>query len=355
MSSLANTTEKLRSTIKIGGIAIGSIFILYLFIIGGVFLKNMFFPTPPDAPEQLFGQLPEIIFEMNASAAINYQLNTISGELPTNLPNKMLVYKLDTPRPDLLALKSARSIASNSGFKNGETKISDNIYQWSNPSTNAVLQFNVNTKDFEIRSNFLTNQNIIANAVFPNEDRMKQYASDLLGLLRVNQEGLSYNERGAKYYTFSGNTPTQVDNLFNAKAVRLNLYNNDIQNELGTFSFVYPNPEFPLVTILAAFPSSTRMIVLESESYNKIITDESSDYPIKSPSEAFSDLEGGMGYLYNPNSLNTIQITEVYLAYYLDKNITEYAQPVYVFEAIDSRAYVPAIKYVPQLEESTSE
>lgn len=355
MSSLANTTEKLRFTIKIGGIAIGVIFILYLFIMGGVFFKNIFFPTAPDAPEQAFGQLPEIIFEMNASPAINYQLNTTSGELPTNLPNRMLVYKLDTLRPDLLALKNTRSIASNSGFKSGEVKISDSIYKWSNPSTNAVLQFNINTKDFEIRSNFLANQNIITNAVFPNEDRMRQYASDILGSLRVNQDGLSYNEKGAKYYTFSGNTPIQVDNLFNAKAVRLNLYNNDIQNDLGTFSFVYPNPEFPLVTILAAFPSSTRMIVLEGESYNKIITDESSDYPIKSPSEALSDLESGIGYLHNPNNLNTIQITEVYLAYYLDKDIIEYTQPVYVFEAIDARAYVPAIKYSPQLEESTSE
>ena len=355
MSSLAGTTEKLRSVLKIGGIAGAILFGIYLFIMGGIFVKNIFFPSAPDAPEQAFGQLPEIIFEQNASPAINYQINTVTGELPTSLPSRMLVYKLEKPRPDLLALQNSRKIASSAGFKDAETKISNSIYQWTNPTTNSVIKFDITSKSFEINSNLTSNQAILANAVIPDEDRMKRYVNDFLRSLMVDLENLSYTENSIKYYNFINNTLVEADNPFTAKLVRLSLYNNNIQNDLGDFSFVYPNPEFPLVTLLVAFPSSARMAVLGGESFNKIVSKESSDYPIKSPSTAFEDLQSGLGYLSNPNELNRIEITDVYLAYYLDKNTNEYAQPVYVFEGATAKAFVPATQYATTSAGVTSE
>lgn len=355
MSSLASTTEKMRLFLKIGGLIAAVLFGIYLFITGGIFIKNIFFPDAPTAPKQEFGQLPEIIFEQKASSAINYRINTVTGELPTDLPSKMFVYKLIQPKPDLLALQNARSIAANAGFKDSELKISDTVYQWTNPTTNAVLRMDINTKSFEISSNLISNRSIILNAFIPEEDRIKQYISDYLLSLGVDLKSLSYTEKSFTYYTFSGDVLAKTDNPFIAKVVRVNLYNNNIQNDLGEFPFVYPNPEFPLVTILVAFPSSARMIVLEAESYNKILAEVSSDYPIKSPDTAFEELKSGVGYLYNPNSLNTIEITAVYLAYYLDKNTNEYAQPVYVFEGIDSKAFVPAVQYATISAEVTAE
>jgi len=355
MSSLAGTTEKMRSLLKIGGLLAAVLFGIYLFITGGIFIKNIFFPNAPVAPKQSFGQLPEIIFEQKASPAIKYLINTVTGELPNNLPSKMFVYKLTQPKPDLLALKNARSIASSADFKDNEIKISDTVYQWTNPTTNAVIRIDINNKSFEISSNLVSNQNIISNAFIPEENRIKQYVGDYLRSLGVNLDNLNYTEESFTYYTFSGNTLTKTDNPFTAKAIRINLYNNNIQNELGDFPFVYPNPEFPLVTILVAFPSSSRMIALEAESYNKIIAEEASDYPIKSPAIAFDELKSGTGYLYNPGSLNTIEITAVYLAYYLDKNTNDYAQPVYVFEGINSKAFVPAAQFATISAEVTSE
>lgn len=355
MSSLAKTTEKLRTIIKFTAIGGGIIFALYLFFLGGIFVKNIFFPEAPEGPEQAFGELPTIIFEPKASPAIDYQINTTSGNLPTNLPTRMMVYKLEQPKPDLLALQNTRSIASTAGFKEGETRISDIMYQWSNPTTNAIIKFDINKKTFEIRSNIQANQPILANATMPNEDRIKQYVNDFLRSLGVNIDGLSYTDKSFKYYSFINNQLTPLDNSFNAKAVRVSLYNNPITNDFGEFSFVYPNPDFPIVNVLVAFPSISRMIVLEAESYNKIVTDESSEYAIKSPEEALSDLKSGIGYLYNPNSSKNIQITDVYLAYYLGKDTDEYAQPVYVFEGINSKAFVPAAIYSTQSAEVTSE
>lgn len=355
MSSLAGTTEKMRSILKMGAIIGAALFGIYLLVMGGIFVKNIFFPADPIAPEQAFGELPEIFFEQEASAAINYQVNTVTGELPTNLPTRMLVYKLKQPKPDLLALQNARSIVSFAGFKDGETKISSSIYQWTNPSINSAIKFDINNKNFEINSNLASNQSIIANATIPDEARMKDYAGDYLRSLGVDLENLSFTENSIRYYNFTNNTLVESDNPFTAKVVRLSLYNNNIENDLGNFSFVYSNPEFPLVTLLVTFPSSARMVVLGGEAYNKILDEIPSDYPIKSPTTALEELKNGRGYFSNPNNLNTIEITEVYLAYYLDKNTTEYAQPVYVFEGPNSKAYIPAVQFATVSAELTSE
>ena len=354
MSSLANTTEKLRSVLKISAIVLGAAFLLYLFVSGGVIIKNIFFPPPPDTPLQEFGELPEMVFKEKASAAIDYQLNTVSGELPTNLPNKMFVYKIEKPRPDLLALQNSRKIANAADFKQGETKVSDSIYQWANPAVNSLLQYNLNTKDFQIKSNLVTVESLLNSASIPDEDRIKQYVGELLNKFDVDRNDLYYNENSFKYYSLSGGNLTQVDNIFNAKVIRVSLFNKNIENELGEFGFVYPDPNTPLVSLVVAFPSSGRMITIEAKVFNKVITEESSDYPIKSPAEAFDELKQGKGYLYNPNDSGSVQITDVYLAYYLDESTEEYAQPVYVFEGTTARAYVPAVKSSSQ-SEATSE
>lgn len=355
MSSLAGTTEKLRSFIKIGTLLGAALFAIYLLIMGGVFIKNVIFPSAPDAPKQAFGDIPKIVFSNNASSSINYQINTITGELPTNLPSRMFVYKIIQPKPDLLALQNARASTTLAGFNQQETKVSDTVYQWSNPSTNATVQFDINNKNFEIRSNFISNQSLFANPIFPDNERIKKNVNDILASLQVNLDDLSYTDNSLKYYALSGNTLTPVDNVFSAKMIRISLYNNNIENDLGSFSFVYPNPEFPIVTLLVSYPSSSRMIILEGESYNHSISEESSDYPIKNVTQALDDLKAGNGYLFNPDNLTSIQITDAYLAYYLDKNTTEYVQPVYVFEGINAKGIVPALTQSPQSVEGTSE
>lgn len=355
MSSLAATTEKMRSLLKIGGLIGVILFGLYLFISGGILVKNIFFPNAPTAPVQGFGQLPEIVFEQKSSPAIDYKINTLTGELPTNLPSKMFVYKLLQPKPDLLALQNSKNLATIAGFKEGEIKISSTEYRWTNPGTNSTITIDINNKNFEINSNLALNQSIISNSLIPEEERIKQHISNYLQSLGVDLEKLSFREESLVYYTFSNNILTKTDNSFTAKAIRVNLYNKNIENEQGNFAFVYPNPEFPLVTLLVAFPSSSRMIVLEGKSYNKIVTDESSDYPVKSPTVALDELKSGKGYLHNPNNLNTVEITDVYLSYYLDENTNEYALPVYVFEGINSRGFVTAVQFATTSAEVTSE
>lgn len=355
MSSLAGTTEKLRSLIKIGGIAAGALFLLYLFILGGIFMKNLLFPSAPELPEQSFGELPNIEFQREASPAVNYQVNTVSGELPTNLPSTMFVYKLSGVKPDLLALQNTRRLASSAGFNSSEIKLSDSLYQWTNPTTNAVIKFDINNNNFEINSDVTSIQNLLTNAVIPEEERIKQYVGNFLNSLGVDTNGLVFTNESFKYYHLSNGILVETENAFGAKIVRASLYNKTIVNELGEFSFVYDNPDTSLVNLLVIFPSSARMTVIGGESYNKVVTNENSEYPIKSPAEALEELKLGNGYLFNPQELNTIEITSVYLAYYLDKNTNEYAQPVYVFEGPASKAFVKASQFATSSAEIASE
>lgn len=360
MTSLAGTTDKLRSILKIAGIIGAVLFLIYLIFIGGVFIKNIFFPTPPAPPAQGYGQIPELVFNIPTNQSVNYVVNTASGQLPLNFPDRMLVYKIAQPKPDLLALQNARQIAVGVGFTNQELKISDVIYQWVNPSTNATLQMDIISKNLEIRSNYLFNS-LITNSVFPEEEDITKDVNKFMTSLHANISALNYKENSFIYYSIKGNNLEQTNNKNNANVVRVNLYNNNIQNDLGDFPFVYPNQEFPNVHILLSYPSKSRPNLLEGDVYDyQILTEENSDYPIKSATEALDELKNGNGYLFNPNNSSNIQITGAYLAYYLDKNTSQFLQPVIVFNGIDSSggniiAYIPAIKSMAQIEEPISE
>jgi len=350
MSSLAGTTEKLRSIIRIGVLVAAALFAVYILIVVGIFIKEVLFPSALPLPEQAFGKLPPLRFEQSPPAGIQYLVNTSTGRLPADFPDRILVYKIEQPKPDLLALQNVRRMTSIAGFKDQETKISDTLYQWTNLSSNAIIQYDINTNNFEVRSNYLSAQNLLTNSGFPDEDRIKKNISEFLNSLQVNISSLSFSDNSLIYLIPSVNGLQKAQNPYDGKVVRVSLYNNAIENNSGTLPIVYPNPEYSILSFILSYPSPSRMFVLEGESYNHIISkEEFSDYPIKTAEEAYKDLESGNAYLYNPNDEKTIQITDVYLAYYLDKNTSDYLQPVVVFQGVNARAYVPALKELSDL------
>src|SRR5690606_38747651 len=129
-------------------------------------------------------------------------------------------------------LENARSIAAASDFNSSEIKISDSVYQWTNLNTNAHILIDINTKDFEITSNIIASQNILLNSSLPELDRIERYVTDFLRGMQVDLTGLEFRPETNKYYTFSGSNFVEVDNILNAKAIRVNLFNKSVENDL---------------------------------------------------------------------------------------------------------------------------
>ena len=68
-----------------------------------------------------------------------------------------------------------------------------------------------------------------------------------------------------------------------------------------------------------------------------------STYPVKSPSQAFTDLKAGKGVMIIQPDNKNASITAVSLAYYEPDVYQKYLEPVYVFTGPNMVAYVPAI------------
>ncbi len=72
----------------------------------------------------------------------------------------------------------------------------------------------------------------------------------------------------------------------------------------------------------------------------------SSKYPIKTPDEAYTNLQEGkaMVPMSQAKTGGFVSITKIYLAYFLDSEFIPFLQPVYVFEGPEFVGYVPAVR-----------
>ena len=68
-------------------------------------------------------------------------------------------------------------------------------------------------------------------------------------------------------------------------------------------------------------------------------------YPTRSITEAFEDLKNGSGnVLVKPRKNGDVSISNIYLAYLLQKEYSSYIQPFFVFSGDDFAGIVPAIE-----------
>jgi hypothetical protein len=130
-----------------------------------------------------------------------------------------------------------------------------------------------------------------------------------------------------------------AQNLGSAKYARVSL----AQKDVDSLPIVYDNPNDSQIKFVVSYPGSSFQI-LEGEFYNhEPDLTKSSDYPVKSATAALEDLKSGNAYMINPQNLTNVDITNVELKYYLNRESSEYLLPIIVFTGINFTAYVEAI------------
>jgi hypothetical protein len=90
-----------------------------------------------------------------------YVLNTKDGKLPTNFPDKMVIYKFKPQQYSYLAGKNAIADAATLGFTEKDliSDLKGNIYRWRNPSTGSLLTIEIETRKLNLDTN-LNGRNI---------------------------------------------------------------------------------------------------------------------------------------------------------------------------------------------------
>ncbi len=366
---------------RIGQGLLAFVFIYYLFILvlkpGAISLFKQLF-VKRDPPNTIYGLLDPLKFVEKPISGenIEYELNTKSGGLPTNIPDRIPVYKFK-PKPfNYLAGKEAKEDAEKLGFKESDliSDLKGNIYKWKNIRTGGQLEIDINKKDLvmktdlQSRSASFTKGNI-------NWGGDKEYAQSLLRSFGRFDD--LYNSGTSTVYL---GKITQSDIEETVISEEAQIAKVDFFRSINKYKVVGPDPKKGLLSLYVRKPENDLLLnapVIEAY-YNGINPDSSASYPIISPAEAWQAVRSGLGVVtnatprnfnhfknYSPVRVEKILIDNIYIGYYETPEYQTFLQPIYVFEGkYTTRGseggsiaiYFPAIlkEYTKQIEESSN-
>lgn len=342
MSSLTQVAIGARRAIRYG------IFFIIFVLVGKVLLDasigiyKRLFPAPPPPPTVEFGKLTKIPFpKTDSSLKLTYILETPDGGFP-KVSTQAKVYYMPKPNPNLLSLDVGREKANSLGFSSEPQQISDTIYRFKNTDFPSYLEMNIISGSFSI-SYDLNSDRTPLDAVPPVPEIA---ASNFRGLLS-NSNLLADDLTGSTSHDFlklSGAKFVTAIALSEANVVKINLFRKTY-DELPSMT---GNPnEANVWAILSGTQNRNQQIIAAEYHYLPVDESKFSTYPIKTPEEAFNELQSGQGCVANLGVNKdgaSLKIRRVYLGYFDPEVETNFFQPIYVFEGDNGfTGYVPAV------------
>lgn len=369
------------------GSAVGIILIIVIVILVrvGINIKNSLYPDKLP-PTRTFGELPPLQFPENAvNNNFTYTLETITGGLPTELPDRLNVFAITENGPNFLNLATVKQKVASLGFTSQDGKLLPEIqlaapyYEWDETTGfNRKIVFNINSFDFKMTSDYLSSPEILSGKFISDEQDAINVAKSFLRRAGPMPEDLDLTKTTTKdnkehYVTFpklysvqSGtNMLIEEQKLSQTQVIRVDFYQKDVEYDLNTgarekvkkkhlkLPILYPRPPFSIMSFWIASGPKSATVTHTFFTHKNIDFNKKDDkgqkidatYSIKTPQIAYNELGSGKAYIaaYSGNETN-IAITDVYLAYYLDENSQGFLMPIYIFEGKNGFfAYVSAI------------
>lgn len=349
MTSLTTISVTSRKVIRYGIFFILFLMVGRIFLTTGIKIYKKVFPSPPPAPTVKYGRLSAIPFPENGiRAKPTYTLETADGSLPANIPTQAKVFFMPKNNANLLSLDSAKSKAGALGFSSNVQQITDTIYKFKNPSFPTYLQINIVSETFSVSYDLIADASPIDFMPPVAEVAEEEFRSFLAdgGLLSSDLTGQVTHD----FLKVTNGQLVSALSLSEANFIKINLFRKNYDN----LPSVTGNPNQANVwAIISGARNRGQKIIASEYHYHPVDESQFSTYPIKTPDEAFFQLQNGSAFIANlglNKDNDNIKIRDVYLAYFDPDPITEYYQPVYVFEGDNGfKAYLPAVtaEYYP--------
>jgi len=325
-----------------------TIFLIIFLMVGKVVLDltigiyKKIFPPPPPPPTIKYGRLPKIEFPEFTKVNLTFQLETPEGDFP-KLPGQAKVYFMPKISPNLLSLDVAREKARTLGFTSEPQAISGTIYRFTNPNLPSVLEMNIVTGIFSISYDLAADRSPLERRPPVAEVAASLFRSQLSNA-DVLPDDLASGPTSHEFFKLSEAKFITALSLSEADAVKVNLFRKNY-DELPVLP---PNPnEANVWAILGGAQDKSKQILAAEYHYYSIDETQFSTYPIKTPQEAFAELQAGNAFIATPGLTKdgeTLKIRRIYLAYFDSEASSEFLQPIYVFEGDKSFiAYIPAV------------
>lgn len=322
----------------------------FLFFAGlGVY--NQMFPKEIPPPPAAFGMLP--MLEMPSHEILgspSYILETDSGTLP-NFSDRINVYKVIKPTPNLLAESQMKSLAATLNFSTGFTKKNVSEFQWIDGNAEKTMWANVITKEFIVKTKLDKLGSVLSSVNTITEDDGINMVSGFIkskGLLPKAEEDTMRFETVptivnlAKYQDMK-RFPKQ------SKVIKVNVYREinqliPFKQESASYNILGPNPKNSLMSFYVTNEADKYKFPDIDFTHWEVDMESKSMYPISNIVSVWDVIKAGKGVIayvkldekgyystYKPINIAEIQIRKIELAYFEPKEYAEYLQPIYVF------------------------
>ncbi len=339
-SSLSSTAYYSRKAIKYFAIGVVVYLILYIAYNIAQPLLQREPPPPPIVPQ--FGGLPAPEFpQVNQSLNFTYRLETITGGLPVNFPDRTVVFSNQLPPSGFFSLTNVIKSAASYGFREEPIPIAPPMYQWKKvDALPGLLEIHTLTKETDLIFNWRFDQDLLISNKRLTEPQAFGFAVGALkkgGLWNKDLEG---GDHKLLFYRVFKDQLLKVSSVSEADMVQVNFR----RSKISDLTSVFPDPERPPVWVMVSRTGN----LLELHYHYFPNSEKTSEYPLRPVLNAWQDLVSGKAYIARMGDNipgDEVVIRQVELSYYITSDFQPFTQTVYVFKGDkDFVAYVPAVE-----------
>lgn len=371
--NLTKTSAVARKLI-IGGIVIVILAIITKVILiptGKQIAKSLFPPKNP--PNPIYGKLDSPVFESKEvlSTEISYELDTKTGKLPSDMPEKMTVYRIEPPAFSYEGGKKAFETAKYLGFSDTDlvSDLKKDTYVWRSNSLGRDLTIQIYTKDLSLSTETGNKSGYYFSNPSFNETSAINSAVSLLTSIERGLGALYKAETPkVRFGKYSGQRIVDTDNPSTAHIAMVDFY-----RKIKLIPIYGPDPDKGLISVVVGNTNTPSLKYVSADIKNYEINPQSNaTYPIVPVSQVWSAIKNNEGVIasvnpqeqsdfekYSPVRIDKVLISNIELAYFESNDQQKYLQPIYVFKGFYSSSgskgsiviYYPAIsaKYIKEV------
>ena len=337
--SLTHTAFMSRNIIKYGGIGVIFVVFLWMSITTGYKIYRAAHPIYV-APTQKYGVLPAMVFPDKEKTNKSFNFEFPNDATP-KFSDQARVYVIYRSSSSILALENDKKTAVKFEFTDEPTEIKTGVYEFKNSSLNKTLTMNVLEGSFKLAYPYMSDQLLLNPTKMPSKSEAIEIASSYLGIGDKLTEDLKNGEKKVSYWKIQNGSLIAANSQSEGNVARVDFY----RSKLNNLEILSNNVGQASVSVLVSGSEVEDKEVLEVEYKDLNVDSESySTYPIKTAEEAIEDLKAGNYWPVSDVTATQVTIRNMYIAYFEPVSLTNYLQPIFVFEGDNNFvAYVPAI------------
>jgi hypothetical protein len=299
-------------------------------------------PPEPEAVNQKYGQLPELVFpKVGEAYKPTYKLETKDGSWPV-VDKVGKVFWVQTNNNRLLELERMRARARTLDLGNEPKKIDDHTYVFAHASLPIEMAVDLIYGNYGYKYKWLGDAEFLKGKDIPGKDEALAAAKSFFSSLQLLTSELANGRATYTYLAASqdGQLKT-VNSLSEGNFVRVDLFRLDI-DKLKVVTTGWSAS--PVNVIFSGYKQDrNKKIAGANYNFSTIDVNNFGTYVLKSSKQAWEDLLAGRGYVPKKSGASVV-VRQIYLAYYESDQPQQFMQPVFVFEGDEGFVgYVSAV------------